>query len=138
VEDGTKIRLRGQGEPVKKGGTAGDIILTVHVASHPFFQRQGANLLVRVPVTLGEAANGAKVDVPTPTGTVSIHVPPGTSSGTKLRVRGKGVAARNATPGDLLAEVQVVLPKGLSEPDLALLGEIDQRYPQDPRSALRW
>jgi molecular chaperone DnaJ/curved DNA-binding protein len=138
VEDGKKIRLRGQGEPAKKGGVPGDIILSVHVASHPFFHRQGANLVVRVPVTLGEAANGAKVDVPTPTGTVSIHVPPGTSSGTKLRIRGKGVAARNATPGDLLAEIQIVLPKGLSESDRSLLGEIDRRYPQDPRSALRW
>ena len=138
VEDGKKIRLRGQGEPAPKGGTAGDIILTLHVAAHPHFHRQGANLVVRVPVTLGEAANGAKLDVPTPTGTVSLHLPPGTSAGTKLRIRGKGVAMRNAPPGDLLAEIQIVLPKGLSEADRSLLGEIDQRYPQNPRSSLHW
>jgi DnaJ-class molecular chaperone len=138
VEDGKKIRLRGQGEAAPKGGTAGDIILTLHVAAHPCFHRQGANLVVRVPVTLGEAANGAKLDVPTPAGTVSLHLPPGTSSGTKLRIRGKGVAMRDAAAGDLLAEIQIVLPKGLSEADRRTLAEIDQRYPQDPRASLRW
>ena len=138
IDEGKKIRLRGQGEPGPRGTAPGDVLLTIHVAAHPYFHRQGNNLVVRVPVTLGEAAAGAKVDVPTPTGTVSIHVPPGTSGGTKLRIRGRGVAPRSAAPGDLLAEIQVVLPKGLSDADRQLLGEIAARYPLDPRAALRW
>ena len=138
IEDGKKIRVRGQGGPVGRGGTPGDIVLTIHVQLHPFYQRRGNNLLVRVPVTLGEAVGGAKIDVPTPQGTVSLHVPPGTSSGTKLRVKGHGVTPKNAPPGDLLAEVQIVLPKNLSAADRETLKEIDGRYAQEPRKELRW
>ncbi len=68
------------------------------VAGHPFFQRRGNHLIVKVPVTLGEAAAGAKIEVPTPRGTVSVHVPPGTSSGAKLRVKGYGVTLKMARP----------------------------------------
>ena len=84
------------------------------MASHPFFQRRPnhlTDLIVKVPVTVGEAAAGAKIDIPTPHGAVNLHVPPGTSSGAKLRVKGYGVAPKNGTPGDLLAEIQIVLPK---------------------------
>ncbi len=138
IDDGKKIRIRGHGQPAARGGTPGDILITVHVAPHPFFQRRGNQLLVRVPVTLSEAAAGAKVDVPTPRGTVTLSVPPGTSSGTKLRVKGHGVTPKNGSPGDLLAEVQIVLPKQLSEDDRQTIREIDQRYKQDPRKDLRW
>ncbi len=105
---------------------------------HPYFHRRGNQLLVRVPVTLGEAADGAKVDVPTPRGTVTLRVPPGTSSGTRLRVKGHGVAPKNGSPGDLLAEIQIVLPKQLSEADRQTFRDIDQHYAQDPRKDLRW
>jgi DnaJ-class molecular chaperone len=138
IEDGKKIRVRGQGSPGGRTGAPGDIVLTVHVLPHAYYQRRGNNLLVRVPITLGEAAEGAKIDVPTPKGTVSLHVPPGTSSGTKLRVKGHGVTPKNAPPGDLLAEVQIVLPKNLSAEDRKILKEIDGRYAQDPRKELRW
>jgi len=138
IEDGKKIRLRGQGEPSPAGGTAGDILLTVRVAPHPFFHRQGDHLLLRVPVTLAEAAAGAKVDVPTPSGTVSLRIPAGTSSGAKLRIKGHGVRKKDGTAGDLLAELQIVLPKDLSEPDLQALREIDHRHPLNPRAELRW
>ena len=137
IEDGKKIRLRGQGDP-GVGGNPGDLLVMVHVAPHSFFQRRGNDLLVRVPITLGEAAQGAKIDLPTPAGTVSLHVPPGTSSGTKLRVRGHGVTSKAGKAGDLLAEIQVTVPKQLSDADRKLLAEIDHRYPQDPRAALRW
>ena len=70
IEDGKKMRLRGKGEPASGRGTAGDLMLTVHVAPHPFFSRRGNDLLVRLPITLGEAVAGASVDVPTPSGTV--------------------------------------------------------------------
>ena len=94
IEDGKKIRVRGQGEPAAGQGTPGDILITIHVAPHPCFSRRGNHLHVRVPLTLGEAASGAKVDLPTPTGTVALTIPPGTSSGTKFRVKGHGVASR--------------------------------------------
>ena len=138
IEDGKKIRIRGQGEPAGRRGTPGDILITIRVAPHLCFQRRGNHLLVRVPVTLGEAANGAKVDLPTPRGTVTLSVPPATSSGTKLRVKGHGVASKNGPAGDLLAEIQIVLPKELREADRQAIREIDEHYSQDPRKDLRW
>ncbi len=138
IEDGKKIRIRGQGEPGPRRGTPGDILITIRVAPHPCFQRRGSNLHVTVPVTLSEAASGAKIDVPTPSGTVTLSVPAGTSSGTKLRLKKHGVAPKGGPGGDLLAEIQVVLPKDLSEADRHWLADLGQRYPQDPRRELRW
>jgi DnaJ-class molecular chaperone len=138
IDEGKKIRIRGQGGPAGRGGTAGDILITIHVAPHPFFQRRGNHLLVRVPITLSEAACGAKVEVPTPRGTVKVSVPPGTSSGAKLRVKGHGIAPKNGTPGDLLAEIQILLPKDLSKTDRDAIGVIDRKYPQEPRKDLSW
>ncbi len=138
IEDGKKIRVRGHGVPAPRGGTPGDILITIRIAPHPYFQRRGNQLWVRVPVTLGEAVMGAKVDLPTPRGTVTLSIPRGTSSGTKLRVKGHGVAPKNGTAGDLLAEIQIVLPKQLSDADRQAIRDIDQRYAQDPRKDLRW
>jgi DnaJ-class molecular chaperone len=138
IEDGKKIRIRGQGQPAPRGGTPGDILLTVRVQPHLYFRRRGNHLHVRVPVTLGEAVAGAKVDVPTPYDTVSLSIPPGTSSGAKLRVKGHGVKPKNGAPGDLLAEIQIVLPKQLSEADRESLRQIDEHYKQNPRGDLRW
>jgi DnaJ-class molecular chaperone len=138
VEDGKKIRVRGQGEPGTRGGPPGDILITVRVAPHSHFQRRGKNLLVRVPVTLAEAAAGGKVDVPTPGGTVTLTIPPGTSSGTKLRIKGQGVPQRNGPTGDLLAEVQIVLPERLTDADRQALQAMADRYTKDPRADLRW
>ena len=138
IEDGKKIRIRGHGQPAGRGGKAGDILLTVHVLPHPFFQRRGNQLRVRVPITLSEAVSGAKVDVPTPRGTVALSIPPGISSGAKLRMKGHGVVPKNGEPGDLLAEVQIVLPKQLSEADRREIAKIDGKYTQNPRGELRW
>ena len=138
IEDGKKIRLRGHGEPGPRGAATGDILVTVRVTPHPYFQRRGNQLLVRVPVTLGEAVMGTKVDLPTPRGTVTLSIPRGTSSGTKLRVKGHGVVPKNGEPGDLLAEIQIVLPRQLSDADRQAIREIDQHYSQDPRKDLRW
>ena len=113
-------------------------MLAVHVAPHPFFFRKGNDLHVRLPVTLGEAVAGATIDVPTPSGTVSLHVPPGTSSGKKLRIKGHGVAPKGGIVGDLLVEVSIVLPPNLTEADREAIRQIDARYPSNPRQALRW
>jgi DnaJ-class molecular chaperone len=138
IEDGKKIRVRGQGQPAPRGGTPGDILLTVRVLPHPYFHRRGNHLHVRVPVTLGEAVAGAKVDVPTPRETVTLSIPPCTSSGAKLRVKGHGVTPKNGPAGDLLAEIQIVLPKQLSEADRQTIQQIDKHYTQNPRSELHW
>ena len=138
IEDGKKIRLRGQGEAGPSGNTPGDLLITIHSAPHLYFQRKGNNLLLRVPVTLGEAAFGAKIDVPTPKGTVALRVPPATSSGTKLRIKGHGVAPKSGPPGDLLAEIQIMIPKEFDEADRQAIEAIDRKHEMHPRADLRW
>lgn len=144
IDDGKKIRLRGQGVPGTGDAPAGDILLTIHVSPHPFFRRSGDRLDVRVPITLAEAALGAKVDVPTPhgeggrSGVITITVPPNTSSGKRLRIKGHGVRPANSTPGDLFAEIQIVLPEKLTDAEREQIAEISNRYPQNPRADLRW
>ncbi|MBW4041228.1 MAG: DnaJ domain-containing protein [Acidobacteria bacterium] len=114
VTDGQKLKLRGKGEPSADGGEAGDLVLTVHVAKHPVFERDGLNLRVNVPVTFAEAALGATIEVPTLGGdTVRMKVPAGTSSGRVLRLKGRGVETKAGT-GDLLARVEVAVPSHLS------------------------
>lgn len=137
IEDGKKIRLRGQGEEGLRGGPAGDLLLTVHVDEHPHFYRRGANLHVRVPVTLGEAALGAKVDVPAPSGTITVTVPAGSSSGTKLRIRGQGVPSATGR-GDLIAELQIALPKYFDQESQEAIRSIEDRHPMTPRAELKW
>ena len=138
IDDGKRIRLRGQGEPGQAGAPPGDILVTVRVSPHPHFRRTGKRLDVRVPVTLAEAALGAKVDVPTPQGTISLRVPPGTSSGARLRIKGHGVKPRDGEPGDLFAEIQIVLPDDLSDQERQQLADVANVHPQNPRAELRW
>jgi DnaJ-class molecular chaperone len=138
IGDGKKIRLRGQGEPGIAGAPAGDILLTVHVSAHPHFRRTGNRLDLRVPITLAEAALGAKVDVPTPHGTIALTIPPNTSSGRRFRIKGHGVRPADQPAGDLFAEAQIVLPEGLTEDERNELARISSRYPQSPRGELRW
>lgn len=137
VEDGKKIRLRGQGDPSPAGGPNGDILLTINVAPHPCYKRTGKRLDVVAPITLSEAIGGAKIDVPTPKGTITLSVPPGSSSGKKLRVRGHGVQSGDP-PGDLFVELQIVAPDSLSEQDAKTIRDVLSRYPQSPRETLRW
>jgi DnaJ-class molecular chaperone len=138
IDDGKKIRLRGQGEPGVREAPPGDILLTIHVSPHPYFRRTGNRLDVRVPVTLAEAVRGGKVDLPSPHGTITLTLPPNTSSGKRLRVKGQGVRPADREAGDLFAEIQIVLPEGLSEDERRQLAEVSQRHPQNPRAELRW
>jgi curved DNA-binding protein len=138
IDEGKKIRLRGQGEPGAADGPPGDILITIHVSPHPFFRRTGNRLDVRVPVTLAEAVQGAKVDVPTPHGTITLSVPPNTSSGRRLRIKGHGVRPANGPAGDLFAEIEIVLPPGITDDERQLLADISNRHPQQPRAELRW
>jgi curved DNA-binding protein len=110
ARDGGRIRLRGQGVD------GGDLVLRVHVTPHPFFRREGDDLHLELPVTVGEAFHGAKVQVPTPDGPVALRIPKGARGGRKLRLRGKGVR-HGESVGDLIAQLQVVLPEaeGIAE-----------------------
>ncbi len=138
ITDGAKIRLRGQGGPGAGKGLAGDLLLTVHVATHPYFQRRGNDLIVRVPVTLAEAITGAKVDVPSLSGAISLRIPPRTSSGAKLRIRGHGLKPKEGTPGDLYAEVQIMLPPEIDDATAEAIRKLDSEHPTNPRRDLHW
>jgi DnaJ-class molecular chaperone len=138
IEDGKKIRLRGQGEPSPSGGGPGDLLITVRVAEHPHFRRRGGDLELAVPVTLAEAALGAKIDVPTPQGEISLKIPPGTSSGKRLRLKGMGVPNAKGGHGDLYAEIQIAIPDSLDEESLELVRQFEMRQSLQPRADLQW
>jgi curved DNA-binding protein len=110
----------------------------VHVAPHPHFRRKGKNLHLSVPVTLLEAALGAKIDVPTPKGTVSLTVPEGSSSGTKLRIKGCGIPGADGKNGDLFAELQVALPSKWTKEDKRRLEQMETKMPSTGRENIRW
>jgi DnaJ-class molecular chaperone len=118
AEEGAVLRLRGQGQPGLGGGPAGDALIEIGIAPHPLFRREGNNVLIELPVTLTEAVLGGRIKVPTIEGQVSMTVPPGSNTGTKLRLRGRGVAPKGAPAGDQTVTLKVVLP---AEPDQALL-----------------
>ena len=126
INPGGTMRLAGKGEPGGPGGADGDLLLTVDVAPHPVFRRDGNNLVCDVPVTPAEAALGAKVDVPTLSdGEVTLTIPPGTAGGAKLRLRGKGVPDRKSkADGDQIVQVKVVVPKTLTDRQRELYEEL--------------
>ena len=111
IEEGAKLRLRGHGGPGSDGGAKGDFIATIHIGGHPWFTRQGLDLMVNVPITIAEAVSGTKVRVSLLKGSVDVQIPPGSSSGTRLRVRGQGIHPDAGDAGDLYAVVQIVVPK---------------------------
>jgi DnaJ-class molecular chaperone len=113
LEDGTRIRLTGKGQP-GPGGT-GDAIVTISIAPHPFYTREGNDIRINLPVTLKEAVLGAKVKVPTPDGPVMLTIPKGTSSGKVLRLKGRGFTDKSGKRGDQLVTVEVDLPAADSE-----------------------
>lgn len=139
VDNGSVIRLSGQGHPGMGGGPNGDLLVKIRIAPHPYFRRDGSNLLVDVPISLTEAALGAKVDVPTLNeGLVTVTVPAGSASGTRLRLRGKGIINRKTNqPGDLYAILQIVAPKELDDRSRELLQEFAELHPENLREN-RW
>jgi curved DNA-binding protein len=112
ANEGSKIRVPGQGTPGMGGGPAGDLLLKIHVTPHPLFKREGDDLHLDVPVSLGEAYNGAKIKIPTPDAEITLKIPARTQSGQVLRVRGKGVARKGKEPGDLYVRFLVQIPTG--------------------------
>ncbi len=110
AEEGSRVRIAGQGAPGSAGGPPGDLILNVHVTPHPRFRREGDDLHLDLPVTPGEAFRGAKVKVPTAEGAVLVKLPARSQSGQAVRVKGKGVTRKNKAPGDLYVHLLVQLP----------------------------
>jgi DnaJ-class molecular chaperone len=112
VENGGRLRLPGQGAPAPaQGGPPGDLYLEIEVRPDRHFRRHGSDIELEVPVTFAEAALGARIEVPTVEGRVTVSVPPGTSSGARLRLRGRGVKHPDGTRGDQLCRVEIVAPK---------------------------
>lgn len=136
LPDGSRMRLKGRGLAGSGGGPAGDLLLLVHVDPHPLYRRDGDTLEVRLPVSLSEAVDGGRVDLPTPWGTISLKVPPMTSGGRKLRAVGMGVRHANGTAGDLIAEVQIMLPPEMDGDLASRVRAASQGF--EPRSGLRW
>ncbi|MBF0561514.1 MAG: J domain-containing protein [Alphaproteobacteria bacterium] len=127
TEDGQKLRLKGQGNPGRHGGAAGDAIVEITIDAHPFFTRKGNDILIEVPVTLKEAILGGKITVPTVDGKVSMTVPRGSNTGAVLRLKGKGIEHAGGH-GDQLVKLKVVLP---DEMDLQLETFIKHWRPAD-------
>jgi molecular chaperone DnaJ len=123
VADGDRLRVAAKGNAGIRSGPPGDLYLSIQVSPHPVFRRQGQDLHVTVPVAIHEAALGARVDVPAPDGRVQVRVPPGTQSGQRFRLSGRGMPSRDGGRGDLLVHVHLVLPAVLDERSKALLRE---------------
>ena len=135
AKDGTRIRLKGKGEPGVNGGSPGDLFVRVEVTPSPLYERRGADLVLEVPVTYPEAALGASVQIPTPQGPVSLKVPAGSENGKLLRVKGRGAPKLNGGgKGDLLARLRVTVPKKLSKAEkeaLEAYGNVSREQPRD-------
>ncbi len=143
TRDGQRIRLAGKGNAGTEGGAAGDLYLIIKVGTHPVFARVGDDIHVTVPVTVSEAALGAKIEVPTIDthdggGRTQLKIPPGTQTGQKLRLREKGVpsASHEGKRGDEIVEVKIVVPKVQDERSKEILRELAKLNPEDPRSEL--
>jgi molecular chaperone DnaJ len=137
VASGSLVRVPGKGNAGTMGAPTGDLYLRVEVKPHPFFERQGNDLHVKVPVTVSEATLGAKVEVPTIDGRSLVRIPPATNSGSTLRLREKGVpSARDGSRGDQYVEIQVIVPKPTDERVRKLMKDLDTLEPEDPRKDL--
>lgn len=138
IKNGSKIKLRGKGQPSPSGGPPGDLYVKVNVAPSPLFIRKGDDLVITVPVTISEAALGAKVEVPTTNGKVSLKIPKGTQNGRTLRIKGKGAPrVKGSGRGDLLAKIEVVVPEKLSKEQKKALEEFAKLSSENPRANLK-
>jgi molecular chaperone DnaJ len=138
VQTGSRVRVPGHGNAGTHGSPPGDLYFIIEVKAHPYFQRRGDDLYTAVPITVSEAALGAKIEVPTLDGRSLLRVPPGTSSGQKLRLREKGVSSvrQPGKRGDMYVELQVVVPKPVDERVRDLLRELARLEPENPRQDL--
>lgn len=139
VDSGSRVRVAGKGRAGRNGGANGDLHIVTQVATHPFFRRIGDNIHCAVPVTMTEAALGARIKVPTVDGWASVKIPPGTEGGQKFRLRGKGAPLlRGSGRGDQYVEVHVVTPRANDERSRQLLRELGALHPgEEMRRGIR-
>ena len=136
VKTGSKVRLPGRGE--QSNSTAGDLILEIRVLSHPVFKRENDDIYIDLPLTLYEAVLGTLIDVPTVESPVKLTIPPGVGSGTKMRLKEKGVRnPKTGKRGDQFVVVQIAMPQELDKYMEDLMSEIEEKYPYDPRKKFR-
>lgn len=136
VKDGSRIRVRGKGSQTS-GGRFGDLYITARVREHAYFRRDGLDILLDVPVSAYEAMLGTKIDVPTLEGRVTVTVPPCTSSGAKLRIRGRGIQ-RAEEAGDQLVVIRIITPKELDPASRELVEKLASRHPVNARAGVSW
>ncbi len=139
IEQGQILRLKGKGAPGFGGGPPGDALIEVLVAPHPFFRRDGDDIQLELPVSLAEAVLGARIPVPTVTGPVTMTIPKGSDTGTRLRLRGKGIHRRHRgkeTAGDQYVTLKVVIGASSDEELAAFLKQWAEKHPTDPRGAM--
>jgi len=138
VHEGSRIRVRGKGDPGQAGGPPGDLYIVTHVREHPYYRRESSDIYMDLPITVAEAVRGAKVTIPTIDGPTVLSVPAGTNSGQKLRLRGKGVPdPKTGKRGDQYAQIKIVVPKTVPEDVLESLERLNQAT-GDPRKDLGW
>ena len=137
IGEGDRVRLRGKGGAGRAGDAPGDLLLTVRVDEHTWFGREGANLLLHLPITPAEAHRGAKVKVPTPSGNVQLKIPEGAQGGQRMRLKGKGIERKNKR-GDLIVELQIRIPTGDSEELKAALDTIEGAFDDEVRKDLEF
>jgi len=136
VREGSRVRVRA---PAGAAGETGDVHIVVHVRGHPYFRRENSDIYLDLPVSVAEAAAGGAVTVPTVDGPANLKLPPGTSGGTRLRMRGKGAAdPKTGRRGDQYVVIRIVLPREVSEKGRELLGEFMRTDPYDPREKVPW
>jgi curved DNA-binding protein len=133
VAEGQRIRLAGQGGEGSGGATAGDLYLIVRLAPHPRYRVEGRDITVELRLAPWEAALGASVTVEAPGGEAKLRVPPGTSSGRRLRLRGRGLPNPKGKPGDLYAEAKIVVPPRLEPKERELFEQLASVSSFDPR-----
>jgi DnaJ-class molecular chaperone len=136
IEEGQVLRLKGKGDPGIGSAPPGDALIEVHIAPHPFFRREGDNILIELPVSIAEAVLGARVTVPTVTGPVTMTIPKGSDSGAQLRLRGKGIHRRGAPEGDQLVSLKIVIGDSGDAELAAFLEGWAAKHPTDPRRGM--
>jgi DnaJ-class molecular chaperone len=136
VKEGSRVRIKGRGQQ-SAGGEPGDLFIITSVQPHPYFRREGLDVYLDLPISLYEAVFGAKIEVPTLDGKVMLTIPPGTSGGAKLRIKGKGIM-RGSEQGDEIAVIKVIVPKELDESDRQLIRQLQDKHPIAARADVLW
>ncbi len=137
ADNGSRVKLKGMGNAGPAGGPPGDLFIEITVKPHPFFKREGNDLHVDIPVTFGEAALGAKVEVPTIDGVAVMTIPPGTQSGQKFKLTGKGFPSpKTGQRGNQFVSIKIVVPKEMGGKAREAVREIEGLYKENPRKGL--